>query len=1212
MNMLPIIKSVIGQSPTPAQVTNFTATALAGFVRLAWDEVTGATNYQYRWTIGSIFSDSDWTSLDTTDTSVDIANGDLSSLNLVGHNLRFQVRAEINGSFGPASRTDFSGTLRAALAKVTGLTLRNPTQNSIQLGWTRISGVTSYQYRQRVSGASEWDMWVTLGGGARTQSHTVSGLMASTTYEYQVRGKYNDSFGPASDTVSATTAESPEPATPTGLGLTVVDHDTLRASWTAVSGATYYEVKIATSEVRLGAASWQRVASGTSFDFDGLSPSTEYFVVARSGKSTGTSDPTSAVSATTSARTLPMPVESYSGMGIFERVGNAVDFGLTDIDQVQGLAAIGNTLYMCAWEDLRRGDNFSHIYSVDLITGVATRVIVGISPRSLLTGLAAIGNTLYAVDIATDALDVVDLSARTTRRVGSVRQFGVSGADVPRGLAAIGNTLYLTITNAAGFNYFLYTVNTTTGVATQIGGVLGIQAYDLASIGNTLYAISGSDLYTLNTTTGVPTRVGTVSEFGVNEGRARGLASIGNRLYMVGQSREALFVSPAGVTALFSSVPGIVTARTVNVQVLLNQAVTGFAIADLLLSAVSGNGSTGVMVTNVAVDREVTNGYIATVSLPVDVSGVVRLGIASAAMVTVGSGSQQETVQLTGNTVDITYDTVTPISATMSVPMPGRLDTTATSRVTFERAINVNSFEAGDIAVTAIAGVVVNSVVRVNIGGTTDDTFDITFALPTNRAGTVSFDITGTVTEGTVEREVTATQQDFLFNTVPRTIDARFSNLPTQPVGGNFTVDVDFVAESSANVISGFTASDVALSGDTTGLTDYTVTGVPGNPQKFRIHFTPSANTNGEVTIGVNGIVQVDGVDHGVSISAVQITWDTRDAISATWADIDGIKRGDFAIRLLFDGTDPIEIPDSTHFTITRISGATIADLGISDFTIAAIRNSNDFMLSFTPAQFQEGVFEIDVGGRFNVGASGSQVMREVSIPAARISVNTTNTVPEPTFDPATIPTPQWMDEPLQITEPGVDHDFILNFGENIRGLTLSDIIEKGVTNRRLTLWRSVAGVLGLHFDDTPASFFVVRVRINANQHGNLTLTLKPNSVVSVDDGNMGPIVPIQSQSVPFDTRPVETPTPDILSVVFPEGVQTAPFDAIITFDMPVTGVSVNAFMLVSDEDNPTAVIESVTRVDMTNSYRVRIVPQEGRPLSLVTLRLVGGLVDSA
>ena len=49
--------------------------------------------------------------------------------------------------------------------------------------------------------------------------------------------------------------------------------------------------------------------------------------------------------------------------------------------------------------------------------------------------------------------------------------------------------------------------------------------------------MAGADndwLYTLNTTTGVATRVGSSTQFGVSEDNPQGLASFGNTLYMVG------------------------------------------------------------------------------------------------------------------------------------------------------------------------------------------------------------------------------------------------------------------------------------------------------------------------------------------------------------------------------------------------------------------------------------------------------------------------------------------------------------------------------------------------------------------------------------------------------------------------------------------------------------------------------------------------------
>ena len=823
------------------------------------------------------------------------------------------------------------------------------------------------------------------------------------------------------------------------------------------------------------------------------------------------------------------------------RIGSVTHFGVRE-DQPQGLASIGNTLYMV-------GLQTRSLYTINTMTGVATRVS-GL-PDRFPSGLASIGNTLYFVGTRRHNLYSIDPATGIATRVGSATDFGV-GESSPSGLASIGNTLYMVGTTRDE----LYTVDTTTGIATRVGtavnfGVRETQPSALASIGNTLYMI-GADrdtLYIVDTTTGLATRASGV-DFGTIERIPTGLTSIGDRLYRTGRENIAIYVSNSltpTVNAAFSSVPGTITARTVDVKVRLSQTATGFAIADFLLSAVSGNGSTGIMVTNVVADSDVTNGYIATVSIPVDVKGVVELGIASAAMVTVGSESQS----LTGNSVDITYNTITPISATMSVPMPGRGDTTATSRVTFARAINVNSFTTGDVAVTAIQGVVVQSVVRaagVNTGGDTADQFDITFVLPPNQASTVSFDITGTVTEGSVERAVIADSQDFTFNTVPRTIAATFANFPTASVGGNYTVDVQFMTPDTDDVITGFTTGDVSLSGDTTGLTDYTITGVPGRAHDFRIHFTPSVDTEGTVNIGIAGTVLVDGVSHAVIITPIAVQYDTRNAVMAAWNGIDGIKRASpFTIELAFGGSENVAIPDSTHFDITRISGDTIANLGISDYTIRRKTGSNQiFELIFTPAENVEGVFEIDVTGRVNVGATGSQVMRDVSVPPARISVNTTNTIPQPVFDPAAIPTPIWENPPLRITEADTRYSIDLNFGENIRGLTKDDIIEEGISDTRtFTLYRVVGGSEVLHNDDTPAFLFRLVRLFASNQRGNVRYTLKPRSVTSVDDEMTGPLVPISSGNIPYDTRPEVVPITEV-SIGPPENpvgqVATQPF----------------------------------------------------------------------
>ncbi len=78
----------------------------------------------------------------------------------------------------------------------------------------------------------------------------------------------------------------------------------------------------------------------------------------------------------------------------------------------------------------------------------------------------------------------------------------------------------------------------------SFGGVNEKFPQGLAVIGSTLYMAGGSNaaLYTVDTTTGVATRVGSATLFGVSESSPQDLAAIGNTLYMVGDSNDVLYL----------------------------------------------------------------------------------------------------------------------------------------------------------------------------------------------------------------------------------------------------------------------------------------------------------------------------------------------------------------------------------------------------------------------------------------------------------------------------------------------------------------------------------------------------------------------------------------------------------------------------------------------------------------------------------------------
>ena len=148
---------------------------------------------------------------------------------------------------------------------------------------------------------------------------------------------------------------------------------------------------------------------------------------------------------------------------------------------------------------------------------------------------------LYMTGSANDWLYTVNTTTGVATRVGTATQFGVSVTG-PAGLAYHGGVLYM----QGGSK--LYAVNTTTGVATRVGtssffGVSENAARGLGSHGGMLYMTGSANdwLYTVNTTTGAATRVGTATQFGVSEASPGGLASHGGVLYMTGLANDWLY-----------------------------------------------------------------------------------------------------------------------------------------------------------------------------------------------------------------------------------------------------------------------------------------------------------------------------------------------------------------------------------------------------------------------------------------------------------------------------------------------------------------------------------------------------------------------------------------------------------------------------------------------------------------------------------------------
>jgi len=201
------------------------------------------------------------------------------------------------------------------------------------------------------------------------------------------------------------------------------------------------------------------------------------------------------------------------------------------------------------------------LYTLDITDGTATRIGTadkfGLSSESIVdaNGIAALNGALYMVYYK----GLTTLNATTgvaTSACPANNNTCNGGAQSFDGLTAVGSTLYMVgATTLGGSNTHvgrLYKFNDlSTGIPTQVGGDnfgLGRGVYPgaIATLNNTLYmvtstAIGTPALYTVDTSTGNATQVGGAEKFGAGLQNADGLVAVDGVLYMVTKDTDALY-----------------------------------------------------------------------------------------------------------------------------------------------------------------------------------------------------------------------------------------------------------------------------------------------------------------------------------------------------------------------------------------------------------------------------------------------------------------------------------------------------------------------------------------------------------------------------------------------------------------------------------------------------------------------------------------------
>ena len=146
------------------------------------------------------------------------------------------------------------------------------TSSGATVSWTAVSGAVSYAVDYKLSTDVAWTSAATA---ATTTSVAISGLTASTLYDYRVSTSCGTNGASGFSAAQFTTSAPFVCNAPSGLASSAISASGATVSWTAVSGAASYAVdyKLSTDAAWTSAAT---AATTTSVTISGLTASTLY------------------------------------------------------------------------------------------------------------------------------------------------------------------------------------------------------------------------------------------------------------------------------------------------------------------------------------------------------------------------------------------------------------------------------------------------------------------------------------------------------------------------------------------------------------------------------------------------------------------------------------------------------------------------------------------------------------------------------------------------------------------------------------------------------------------------------------------------------------------------------------------------------------------------------------------------------------------------
>lgn len=283
-------------TPTvPAAPTGVTSIGGANLATITWPAVTGAASYNVYWSTSNGVTK-------TSGTKVAGVSSPYVKTGLSAGTTYYFIVTAANSVGESAASSQVTATTNAAPPAVpaapTGVTASGGA-NQVSISWTTVSGATSYNiYWATASGVTTAATKITTA----TSPYVQTGLAASTTYYYIVTAVNAAGQSAASAQVSAAT-NAPVvtiPAAPAGVSA-AGGANQVSISWSAVSGATSYNIYYATA-TGVTKTSGAKIINATSpYIQTGLAAGTTYYYIVTAANSAGEGLASSQASAATNA-----------------------------------------------------------------------------------------------------------------------------------------------------------------------------------------------------------------------------------------------------------------------------------------------------------------------------------------------------------------------------------------------------------------------------------------------------------------------------------------------------------------------------------------------------------------------------------------------------------------------------------------------------------------------------------------------------------------------------------------------------------------------------------------------------------------------------------------------------------------------------------------------------------------------------------------------